>query len=97
MAPEVESHDTRIARLEERQKAQEKDLGAVLKVAERAEEAAMEAKDAVVQVNQTLAAMPQKIITAIEKRGGARWDRVNLWLAVGAAIAAPFVSKWLGV
>lgn len=97
MAPESESMEAKVARLDERQKAQERDILSVRKVAEDAVESAMEAKDAIVQVNQTMAAMPQTIIAAIDKRGGNRWSIANQWLVVAVAIAAPFVAKWLGI
>jgi ABC-type hemin transport system substrate-binding protein len=97
MALELESQEVRIVRLEERQKVHERDIGAALKVAEAAQEVAMETKEAVAQVNQAVAAMPQKIIEAIDKRGGNRWSVANQWLVVLVAVASPFIAKWLGL
>lgn len=90
MAQENESLAEKVARLDERQNAQEKEQARAMKIAEEAKEIAMETREAVT-------AMPQVIIEAIDKRGINRWSVANQWIVVGVAIAAPFIAKWLGV
>lgn len=68
MAPESESLEAKVARLDERQKAHEKTVASVLKVAEEAKEIAMESKEAVATIHTALASMPQDIILAIEEK-----------------------------
>lgn len=92
MPPEAESLEAKVARLEERQKTQERDTTTVLRRVDAMEESIEETKIMIGQTNSTMLLMPQKIIEAIEAKGQQKKMTARDWINTAVAVLLFLIS-----